>query len=57
MWWREMQWLDYYHGVAENTSSKQAKCISFTLYKFINNFYTFSMRFVLLRNLSLAKIS
>lgn len=52
-----MQWLDYYHGVAENTSSKQAKCISFTLYKFINNFYTFSMRFVLLRNLSLVKIS
>lgn len=45
-----MQWLDYYHGVAENTSSKQAKCISFILYKFINNF-------VLLRNLSLGKIS
>lgn len=37
-----MQWLDYYHGVAENTS-KQAKCIYFILYKFINNFYTFSM--------------
>lgn len=52
-----MQRLDYHHGVAENTSSKQAKCISFILHKIINNFYTFSMQFVLLRNLSLAKIS